>query len=104
MAAAGETVDCITNAFVEYDPEGEYLQTVAMYTEVSDQAKANFKYRELYRSTPAMLHTVDGAGNIITATDHWLQKMGYRRDEVVGRPIMDFFTEAERKRFAEGRL
>ena len=104
VSAAGETVDCITNAFVEYDPEGEFLQTVAMYTEIADQARANFKYRTLYRSTPAILHTIDGDGLIITVTDHWLAKLGFRREEVIGRPITDFMTKADQNRFAEGRL
>ena len=58
----GEMVDCLTNALVEYDSKGKFLRTVAMYTEVSEEAKANFKYRTLYRETPAMLHTVDGDG------------------------------------------
>jgi PAS domain S-box-containing protein len=104
MAATGEEVSCTTNSLVEYDPHGAFVRTVALYSEISDQARANFKYRELYRSTPAMLHTVDGNGNIVTATDHWLQKMGFRRDEVVGKPIVDFFTEADRRRYAEGHL
>lgn len=104
VSAAGESVDCITNAFVEYDPEGEFLQTVAMYSEIADQARANFKYRTLYRSTPAMLHTIDGDGLIITVTDHWLAKLGFRRDEVIGRPITDFMSAADQKWFAEGRL
>ena len=43
VTATGEVVDCITNAFIEYDREGQFLRTVAMYSEVSDQAKANFK-------------------------------------------------------------
>jgi PAS domain S-box-containing protein len=104
VTSSGDAIECMTNSLIEYDPDGAYVRTVALYTELADQARANFKYRELYRSTPAMLHTVDGDGNVVTATDHWLQKMGYRREEVVGRPIMDFFTEAERKRFAEGHL
>jgi PAS domain S-box-containing protein len=104
LTSTGDVVECMTNSLIEYDPDGSFVRTVALYTDFSDQAKANFKYRELYRSTPAMLHTVDGDGNIVTATDHWLQKMGYRREEVVGRPIMDFFTEAERRRFVEGHL
>ncbi|MEJ2129051.1 MAG: sigma 54-interacting transcriptional regulator [Woeseiaceae bacterium] len=104
VTSSGDVIECMTNSLIEYDPDGAYVRTVALYTELADQARANFKYRELYRSTPAMLHTVDGDGNVVTATDHWLQKMGYRREEVVGRPIMDFFTEAERKRFAEGHL
>ncbi len=104
VSKAGEVVDCVTNAIIEYDKEGQFLRTVAMYAEISDQARANFKYRTLYRSTPAMLHTVDGNGYVITVTDHWLQKLGFKRDEVVGRPITDFYSERDRKRYADGRL
>jgi PAS domain S-box-containing protein len=104
LTSSGEVLECMTNSLVEYDPNGAFVRTVALYTEIGDQARANFKYRELYRSTPAMLHTVDGDGKIVTVTDHWLQKLGYRRDEVVGRPTTDFFSETDRRRYAEGRL
>ena len=104
LSQSGEIVDCLTNAIVEFDREGEFLRTVAMYSEISDQARANFKYRTLYRSTPAMLHTVDNEGLIVTVTDHWLQKLGFEREEVVGRPITDFFSTADRKLYADGRL
>jgi PAS domain S-box-containing protein len=101
---SGEIVECITNSLVEHDRDGSFVRTVAIYTEATDQAKANFKYRDLYRATPAMLHTVDPNGCIVTATDHWLQKMGYGRDEVVGRPILDFYSNTYRKKFAGTRL
>ena len=104
VSASGEVVDCITNAFVEYDREGQFLRTVAMYSELSDQARANFKYRTLYRSTPAMLHTVDGDGLIMTVTDHWLNKLGFQREEVLGRPITDFMSAADQRKYADGRL
>lgn len=104
VTKSGDSVECLVNSLVEYDPDGEFLRTVAMYTEISDQARANFKYRELYRSTPAMLHTVDGNGNVVTVTDHWLQKLGYEREEVVGRPISDFFTDSDREALSGGRL
>ena len=104
VSRGGETVDCLTNALVEFDHEGAFLRTIAVYAEISDQARANFKYRALYRSTPAMLHTVDKNGLIVTVTDHWLQKLGYEREEVVGRPITDFFSLADRKLYADGRL
>ena len=102
VTASGEVVDCITNAFIEYDLEGEYLRTVAMYSEFSDQARANFKYRTLYRTTPAMLHTVDGDGLVITVTNHWLSKLGFKREEVLGRPITDFMSVADQKKYADG--
>ncbi len=104
VTKAGETIDCRTNAVVEHDPEGGYVRTVAFYTEIADEARANFKYRTLYRSTPAMLHTVDRNGHIVTVTDHWLQKLGYRRDEVIGRPITEFFSDADKRRHAGGQL
>ncbi|MDZ7644576.1 MAG: hypothetical protein U5K76_10385 [Woeseiaceae bacterium] len=31
-------------------------------------------------------------------TDHWLQKMGYSREEVVGRSIKDFYSNADQRR------
>ena len=104
MTKSGKVVECLTNSLVEHDPDGSFVRTVAIYTEAADRAKADFKYRDLYRATPAMLHTVDANGCIVTVTDHWLQKMGYSRDEVVGRPIVDFFSNAYRKLFVGDRL
>jgi PAS domain S-box-containing protein len=104
VSAAGEVIDCITNAFVEYDREGQFLRTVAMYSEVAEEGRANFKYRTLYRSTPAMLHTVDGNGLLVTVTDHWLNKLGFRREEVLGRPITDFMSTADQRKYADGGL
>ena len=100
----GETVNCLTNSLVEHDPEGAFIRTVALYTELADKDRANMQYRQLYRSTPAMLHTVDEGGLIVTVTDHWLSKMGYSRDEVIGRPISEFFSFPFRKRMTDGRL
>ncbi len=104
LTKSGEEVECVTNSLVEHDPGGSFVRTVAIYTEAADQAKADFKYRDLYRATPAMLHTLDASGCIVTVTDHWLQKMGYTRDEVVGRPIVEFFGNADRKKFVGNRV
>ena len=104
LARDGEIVEFLTSSVVEHDGEGRFVGTIATYLEVTDKAWSESKYRQLYRSTPAMLHTVDADGFIVTVTDHWLQKMGYRREEVVGKPILDFYSEAERRRFAGGRL
>jgi PAS domain S-box-containing protein len=104
LTQAGEPVNCLTNSLVEHDPDGAFIRTVALYTELGDKARVDLKYRQLYRSTPAMLHTVDANGLIVTATDHWLFKLGYTRDEVVGRPILDFFSYAFQKRMSSGKL
>ncbi len=104
VAASGEVVSCLTSSLVDYDQSGEFVRTVAMYTEISDAARANLKYRNLYRFTPAMLHSVDADGNIVTATNHWLQKMGYKREEVIGRPIREFFAPTDKAALSGSKL
>lgn len=101
---SGERVDLLASAIVERGAEGDYLRTVAVYTEVRQQARLEAHYRELYRQTPAMLHTVDAHGRIIHVSDRWLAKLGYKREEVLGRPITDFMAEESRERLAGGRL
>jgi PAS domain S-box-containing protein len=86
----GERVDCLASSIVERGAAGDYLRTVAVYTEVGEQGRIEQRYRELYRATPAMLHTVDAAGRVIHVSDRWLKKLGYRREEVLGRLITDF--------------
>jgi len=104
VTRSGERLDCVTNSLVTHDPKSKLIRTVAVYAELGDLARANFKYRDLYRLTPAMLHTVDGQAKIVTVTDHWLKKLGYRREEVVGRRISDFFAPADRRRYEGGKL
>ena len=99
VSRSGEVIDCTTNAIVEHDRSGAYLSTVALYVEIGEEARADFRYRTLYRSTPAMLHTLDAEGRIMTVTDHWLKKLGYEREEVIGRAVTDFYSEADQARF-----
>ena len=82
---SGEQVDCL--ASVSSDGEG---RTVVAYAEISEASRSQEQYQELYRGTPAMMHTVDSEGCIVHASDRWLSKMGYRRSEVLGRNILDF--------------
>jgi PAS domain S-box-containing protein len=100
----GERVDCLASAIVERGAEGDYLRTVAVYTEVGQQARIEQRFRELYRATPAMLHTVDAQGRIIHVSDRWLRKLGYRREEVLGRLITDFMGTEFQTTLGGGRL
>jgi PAS domain S-box-containing protein len=58
------------------------------------------RYRSLYHNTPAMLHSIDRQGCLLSVSNHWCEALGYDREEVIGRPITDFFTDASRL-FAE---
>jgi PAS domain S-box-containing protein len=66
-------------------------------------AKSEARYRSLYNHTPAMLHSIDGTGRIVSVSDYWLDVLGYRREDVLGRRLTDFFTESSRH-FAETKV
>jgi diguanylate cyclase (GGDEF)-like protein/PAS domain S-box-containing protein len=48
--------------------------------------------------TPAMLHSIDEKGLLISVSDAWLAKLGYSREEVIGRRSSEFLTEESRQR------
>lgn len=58
------------------------------------------RYRSLYNDTPAMLHSIDPEGQLISVSNHWLANLGYQRQEVIGKKLTGFFTE-ESRRYAE---
>jgi PAS domain S-box-containing protein len=55
------------------------------------------RYRSLYHHTPAMLHSIDTNGRLVSVSDYWLENLGYTRDEVIGRKLTDFFTDSSRQ-------
>ena len=59
------------------------------------------RYRGLYHHTPAMLHSIDIGGRIVSVSDYWSEVMGYRREEVIGRRLTSFFTEESRRHAEE---
>ena len=93
---SGELVHCITSSLTERSETGDFIRTVAVYSEINREIKLEQHYRDLYRATPAMLHTVDDKGRILYVSDHWLKKLGYKREEVIGRAITDFMSEGSR--------
>lgn len=50
------------------------------------------RFRTLYTKTPAMLHSVDEKSKIINVSDYWLEKLGYSREEVIGKDPKQFLT------------
>lgn len=51
------------------------------------------RYRNLYRRTPVMMHSVDWSGRLVEVSNAWLENMGYRREEVIGHQAVEFMTE-----------
>lgn len=53
----------------------------------------------LFRTIPAMLHSIDASGVIVDVSQRWLEILGYSRSEVIGRKSVEFLTE-ESKAYA----
>ena len=60
-------------------------------------AESEDRYRKLYENTPAMMHSIDPEGRIISVSDYWLEKLGYSREEALGRKSTDFLTPDSKK-------
>jgi len=63
----------------------------------SDHKHYEYELQEMYNSIPVMMHSITKNGEIEYVSDYWVQKMGYTREEVIGRPVTDLFTEASKK-------
>jgi PAS domain S-box-containing protein len=104
LAKDGEKVTLLTTTMAETDAAGQLLRSLSVFTELSDQARLEQRYRDLYQSTPAMLHTVDADGRITAVSNHWLEKLGYTREAVIGRSILDFLSDEAREPLLDGKV
>ncbi|MDQ5988298.1 MAG: hypothetical protein CSYNP_04058 [Syntrophus sp. SKADARSKE-3] len=57
------------------------------------------KYRDLYDNAPDMYHSIDREGIIIDCNETEAMMLGYKKEEIIGRPITDFFTEKSLRDF-----
>jgi len=64
-------------------------------------AESEQRVRRLYEATPAIMHSIDAQGRLLDVSDRWLELLGYRRGEVLGRPSSDFLAPASREKAAE---
>ncbi|WP_020529055.1 chemotaxis protein CheB [Flexithrix dorotheae] len=55
--------------------------------------KSQRKYRSLYKKTPVMMHSIGSDGKIISASEYWLEKMGYQEEEVIGKYSTEFLSK-----------
>lgn len=59
------------------------------------------KYRNIYNKAPVMMHSIDRELRIISVSDFWLDKMGYERNEVIGRSPVDFLEDGSKDEIVE---
>lgn len=54
----------------------------------------------VYDDLPVMVHSIDDQGKILYANNCWCKKLGYQRDEVIGKKSTEFLTK-ESQEFAK---
>jgi len=62
------------------------------------------QFRELYKRTPAILHSIDRQGRLVSVSNEWLRVLGYSHGEVIGRLSTDFLTPESRRKAMESYL
>ncbi|WIG96066.1 PAS domain S-box protein [Myxococcus sp. SDU36] len=94
----------LVGARVLTDPAGEAYGAVSVFRDITaiKQTEAALraeeeKYRSLYKHTPAMMHSIDAKGRLLSVSEFWLRTLGYSREEVLGRRSVDFFTPESRR-------
>jgi PAS domain S-box-containing protein len=65
--------------------------------------KSEERYRSLYHHTPAMLHSIDKNGKLVSVSNYWSDALGYTREEVIGKKLTDYLSPDSRK-FAEEKI
>jgi PAS domain S-box-containing protein len=55
--------------------------------------ESDARYRSLYHNTPAMLHSINRNGEIVSVSNYWSETLGYPEQEVIGKKLTDFFTK-----------
>ncbi len=90
-----------TSAFFLYRKASKEISHRKSIEEALRDSEA--RYRSLYHNTPAMLHSIDTSGRLVSVSDYWAEVLGYQRASVIGRKLTDFLTP-ESRTFAEGEV
>ncbi len=71
---------------------GTYHRTYERIGEVSSALPAPFT-----SDIPIMMHSINPVGQLLTVTQAWLDRLGFTRSEVIGRPSTDFLSLDSRR-------
>jgi len=77
-------------------------------TDISDRkqaqealAKYAHEVEDLYNKAPCGYHSLDSEGRLIQVNETELEWLGYNREEMIGQPLVNFFTPASSLAFAQ---
>lgn len=107
IAKDGRLIEVLVTSVVEFDERGTPCGAIAVAHDVSELNRAwealrrsEERFRRLSLQAPVMMLGIGVDRRIREVSNDWLQRMGYAREEVVGRHGDFFLTEESRRRMA----
>jgi rsbT co-antagonist protein RsbR len=61
-------------------------------------------YQHFYEATPTMAYVIDPEARITAVSDRWLEVLGYKRGDVIGRHVLEFVAESRRQHTLAGNM
>ena len=71
----------------------------AREAEAAELRRSLEQFKRLFERAPLGYQSLDENGRFIEVNQAWLEILGYRRDEVIGKPFGNFLLPDEKKRF-----
>ncbi len=100
----GHDVWVLLNVSLVRDEKATPLYTVAQIQNISERKQAEEalksseeRFRDLYDSNPHMLFTLDESGKVLSVNPFGIEQLGYPKDQLVGKPVINVFYEEDRK-------
>ncbi|MEA2127038.1 MAG: hypothetical protein QOI80_3820 [Solirubrobacteraceae bacterium] len=101
-APDGREVWTIMNASPLFDPDGSYAGAFAMATDISERVwqeravrASEERYRNIIETTTEGVWMIDGEHRTTYVNRRMAQMLGYRVEEMLGRPVSDFMPDGD---------
>ena len=105
----GRVRDVIHKKNVFRDDLDEVGGIVGAFTDITDLKKTEHalksseeQFRQLYEKAPIGYQSLDINGDLIIVNQTWLDILGYKKEEVLGRSFLEFMPEDSRESFKAG--
>ncbi|BAY61292.1 two-component hybrid sensor and regulator [Calothrix brevissima NIES-22] len=102
----GSILPILLNATAVKSEDGTYLFSRSSIFDMRDRKQAEEaimlyarEVEDLYNNAPCGYHSLDSEGCLIKVNETELQWLGYNREEMLGQPLVNFFTESSRLAF-----